>query len=403
MTEHTLTDFLPNAMRDKLTSFPYFTCFLKTLELIANSINDTITSFSKGNYDDFDAQVSDNLCQIRAYKTVSLARKHQQFSTKLLRGAAQIKAVCNHYYKNQNGFEIHEFTTIDYFLNSHGIKIILDDDDFYLIQTFILSKYKNFGNYRIPQGIDYSKIINDTGISSKTLIKKLIHHFQRNVSAISCKYIFNLLEELAPDIYQLKLIRELYFKDEVNRHVVSGYEAMNVILTHAKKMLKNIKILLFQISENEFKSITFNLNISEEGQYVKNLNEADINRTLFTFAGIVQYTNNINESADQYIDRFLTIGLKEIILANLAQHPQYPGLHLQNKKYNPYQSLYSDSLPPLYRDFIRESEQKFLYYKSLATEIGCTPNNSSLFLLTHVYCDTCTMPNIVATEMTEAA
>lgn len=82
----------------------------------------------------------------------------------------------------------------------------------------------------------------------------------------------------------------------------------------------------------------------------------------------------------------MDIGFEKIILCNIAQHPQYTGLILCNKKYNPYLTLDLRGYPDFYKDYILTQEKEFLKHKYLAVEIGCSPANLNLFLLADIRC-----------------
>jgi hypothetical protein len=197
------------------------------------------------------------------------------------------------------------------------------------------------------------------------------------------------------------LLRSLYYQDEVGRHVLSCYEVTKIILRHAFETKKYIKIIVTRISGNTEKNVTFFLKTSKKGYYVLARNSEEIvDDGLITFAGIsnIKYKN---ESQKEYIARFMNIGFENVILSNMAQHPQYAGLHLDDKKFNPYLKIDSVGLNETYLNCIKESEKNFLQHKSLSSKIGCAKENSDLFLLTHVHCDDVVFQTNEAKDETE--
>jgi hypothetical protein len=403
-----LSDLLPYSEDILLTSLQDRIRILQLLLFYYRSSQDAISAFTSKKYTEFDAQVSENLCQIRAYQLTQIVRKsnedesdsnsltvinlkfNQLFATcdALLSSYVYLSKKRPSYYSKI----IDQETTLKDFLREHKFDLDFSDLAYFLTQTYILSKYKLVGEYNISHGIDYDDLCNNLNIQSRTYVRKIIHKLQRNISKYSCQFIFNIMSNLDFDNRHNFLLQSLYFNDEVGRHVFPSYESTNIILQHKIKNGLGVKVVVNRISDNGSDNIIFLLKPSQaHKKYVlSSANEFDSYDGLTTFIGIARYNGQISESKELYISKFLNIGFENIILANMAQHPQYAGILLDDKKHNPYITLNVNGLQQSYIDYIREAESRFLKHKHISTSIGCTPNNAGLFLLTHVRCDNLT-------------
>lgn len=398
---HSLVELLPYSKDIQLSSLVGRIRVLHVLIFICQSAQAAIRCFLAKEYNNFDAQVSENLCQIRAYQLIQLIQNEDNNNELLVLSKhldeilkKQI-ALLDEYKSYQNKRPSCYIKNIDQSLSLldwmiiNEFNLLLTDRDYFLIQTFILSKYKTLGLYETSYIMDYDRLCLDLKIPSKTYIEKVIHCFQRNISKQSCKFIFQLLTYVNINKYHMYLLNALYFNDEVGRHVIACYEVTKIILQHLFVSKNDIKIKVFRLSETEKDSFEFILKPNiVKNTYVYNPNETNVDGGgLMIFTGIVNYKNKINESKISYIKRFLEEGFENIILANMAQHPQYSGRQLSDKKENPYHGLILDEYQENSSDFLHESQEKFCSHKETSKKIGCCSENSSLFLLTHVRCE----------------
>lgn len=399
---YSLLDLLPYDKETRLTTIEMRIRVLRLLTFLYSSTEKAVNAIFTHQYDQFDAQVSENLCQIRAYQITQLIeqgngseapkwhallertrRLAEQSHQTLEKFLALSKMRPSHYAK-----EINLCVKIEDFVNGHELNLEISKAEYFVIQTHVLSRYKLVGEHEISHGINYELICAEIGIASKTFIRKFVHHFQRNISKQSCQFIFSLLHELNTDIFDMALLKALYKQDEVGRHVISCYEVTEIILNHALKKEKPVKLRITQISPSEKREIDFTLKGSPSGRHFTLSNElSDQDIAPLLFRGYVEYQNTIHESREQYIERFLSVGFENVILCNMAQHPQYSGILLDQMKYNPYLHIETDEITQSYQDRLKNAEARFLKDKFLSKQYGCAQENPSLFLLTHVRCE----------------
>ncbi len=398
---YTLVDLLPYNEDTILSSLQEKTRVLQVLLFLSQSMHQAILSFHAKQFKDFDAQVSENLCQIRADHLLHMLQDDSgEFSTikAFDKEVHQYTYRCRSKHKEYESLskkrpshysrKINQPIALQEFLQEHQLDISYSDQIYFLAQTYILSRYKLVGEHNISHGINYDKLCCEINISSKTFARKIIHRLQRNISMASCQFIYKLMYNLDMDSRHAHLLNSLYRKDEVGRHVFSCYEATKIILKHKLKTKNNIKIIVNRIGEKIQDSLVFYLKPALlQNHYAFTLNVNNLNDGITTFVGISRYHNDISESKQEYINRFMQVGFEDVILSNMAQHPQYAGILLDDMKHNPYIRLDTDDLQQSYIDYISEAEKQFLKHKYLAECVGCHPDNSVLFLLTHVYCD----------------
>lgn len=398
VVKYHLTDLLPFTDNQQLTTRSDRERLLRLLTFLCKLTQLATRSFMLGQFEDFDAQVSENLCQIRAYKLLLMAdnspnimqqlvligircKEVQAKSVKLLADYQLIKANRLRNRSNKNN----QLMSCKEFLHSEGFNLELTDEQYFLIQTFILSRYKIIDEHEICYGIDYSMLCAEMLISSKTFARKVVHRLQRNISQNSCAFIFKLLADLDSPSQKVYLLQKMYESDEVGRHILPCYEVTKIILEHASKFNRIIHVGVTRLFRNKKDLLVISF-IPNDEQFNLTLRDQTEQPAILLFKGIMKYNDYMSESKEQYIQRFLKVGFLKIILANMAQHPQYAGLLLEDKKFNPYAEIDRSTFPDSYNDYIKSQENEFLKYKYLAGEIGCRPENLNLFLLTHIRC-----------------
>ena len=113
------------------------------------------------------------------------------------------------------------------------------------------------------------------------------------------------------------------------------------------------------------------------------------------------------QSKESFIQRLMNVELTDIILSNMAYHPQYSGIKLNSVSFNPFQKFVTKKHEELETTYdinnsdktsyqqIQEAiyivgylEDEFLKMKQFAKNNGCCKTNQSLFFIRHIFCDT---------------
>lgn len=378
---------------------------LRLVKLILFFLKESIVAIEhmlSKNYEFFDPQVSENLCQIRAYKLCLFSdEKYDDFHYELLANekchfkqyldkALVLEREYEYLYRNRGCHYKHDLDcqeTVKDFLLKNELIFKIDKEVLFLIQSHFLTRFHLLDEENVSIGIDYNKLCEFMNISSKTFGRKVVHDYQRKLSRTSCDFVIKLLKTISENIdINQNILHELRQEDEIYRSILPSYETTKVLIAHMLQTetpiivivhsdRRQIVRLIFVPSKNKK---CFILN-NDQKLFRKN-------QTCVIFKGIVKnekYSSSYLNSL--IINSFKKHGLEKIILANMAAHPQYPGKKLDAYKYNPYQNYQGNSHNIL--DKVHLLEQRFLLMQRFSHTIGCSKENPGLFLLKHVYFD----------------
>lgn len=369
---------------------------LKILNLIRFLLSEMIQSlksFYKDNQlKEFDPHVGDTLCQIRAYQFCLMKENNLLVEDKIDRlnsilkksqGAIEefnsSKNSHNHYNKTLDKKE-----SLVNFLETHSLLFKIDVPTSLLIQARILTTYSKIEN-KISKGIEYEKLCEKNSLT-KTLAKKLMHHFQVNLTKQSCDFVKNLSLEYSVNRYE-KTLNSLKLIDGDKRHIYPCYLVTKILLNSA--LNKNTAILV-RVEKSYIKNAKpdFLLFVPNKASTDFDLRQ-DLYHLYFDRPCVVIFGTTSNDyntpparSLISYINQFETTGLKKIILANMATHPQYSAQEFENFGYNPYQACNLKNL-----NTTDTLETEFLELKEFGEKAGCSLNNDALFLVKHIFCD----------------
>lgn len=333
-------DTLLNSLHKKIRT-------LQFMSFLYGMAQEAIHAFLKQQYDQFDAQVSENLCQIRACQLINFIKQNraQELTCCLAhmnemseRSHALIVQYSDFLTKRPSHYapEIDQVFDLASFLRLNQLHLSLSDLTYFLIQSFILSKYKYIEAYDISHGINYDAFCQDVGIESKTFIRKFVHRLQRNLSKLSCQFMMKLAAEVSNMPQEKFLLQALYYNDEVGRHLIASYEVTKLILQYIYQHHYFIKVIVSRMANHVTDELTFFLKgATSSSHYTLCLPQDVPLEEIIVFRGICRQDNNFLEPQQQYINKFMQIGFDTVMLSNLAQHPQYAGLLLDDKKYNP--------------------------------------------------------------------
>lgn len=168
MEKHSILTLLPYAANSQLINKQQKLGDLHlTKSLLAFSIT-ALETFLKGNLAEFDAQIGENLCQIRAYKILVLAKKWlysdasklalQQHIDELKNYHNQLLTTINDWeqaIKNANSFNrsLDSIENIIVSFERHQLNFELNEDMLFIIMCHFLTHF-NIKEKQIPVAID---------------------------------------------------------------------------------------------------------------------------------------------------------------------------------------------------------------------------------------------------------
>ncbi len=357
--------------------------------IIALAIN-ALESFLQGQLSAFDAQVGENLCQIRAYKILHLSYKWlhtesalNQFKEEL----EKIKAYKAHLnelitqWENAVKYSVAYTKHLDaaekisLFLNRHQLLISLHSEIVFIILSWFLTHF-NVRDDHIPIAINLEYIAQEFKIS-KYRAKRLTHKYQQLICKLGCDFIINISQAL-PEAWRLgELLPQVCKIADENRAVLPCYISSEVIFHH--NILQKIPMILitkrYDSQQNLIDIIYFLVEGNELQQY-RLVQQIDL---IMPYCLVVKgLVLNATETIKSYIQRIMQISPLQIILANTASHPQYSGKRLHDLREDPYRDLDTNELTEMHK-------ARFNEMKKVALAQGCSKENQTTFFLKHIY------------------
>lgn len=384
---------------------------IKSISIMLSIYNESIEAlenFYKENLSFFDAQVGETSCQMRAYKILLLNTTNNEFFSKsiikstlasLIRKKEILVKLLSDFCKTLKDKSGHYDKYLDKpislynFFEKTDILIELNQDILFIIQCYILTKYAVRDVNSIPMAIDYNKIGKIFNISN-TQSKLLIHKYQKNIAESSCKFIFNLTEQIfSKESFFCNVLSNFNKIAEEQRPVLPAYYSSKIILTHAKKTLKPILLVVNRYYRENYLDTTHLLFVpNSSGNFIcKNENLSFYkNISCLVIKGEAKFENINNiENSDVYKNRLSQMGIERLVLYNMAKHPQYTGNRLASLSDNPFKCFDQDN-SIFFRSHLKELtnlEKELLEYKACAEQYGCCMMYKNLFFLKHIFCD----------------
>lgn len=384
-------------IKDIVKKINYIDLMINLLKEFQRSLN----YFENNKLNQFDAQVGETLCQIRAYKIYSLRvysspaffSSLRELKNNLDSTIGRLELEANQY---QQFLKMHKserpeyirtpITLIDLFSNL-GCLISIPEDAIYIFVSYFLCQYHIVDSDNIPVTIDYKKIATHLSLS-RSYSKKLGHFYQKLLSEQSCHFVFELLDQLPGKNELQRILPQLHLKSDEGRMVLPCYCVTEIIVLHMIKKSANLLLIVDVVIENSRERVTYYLKGSRDTNNFELTHHMNSKEPCVVMYGS-HLTNNLLFKETLQAE-LLSFGIKETILSNNASHPQYSGETLKAFQYDPFQVLMAEKgnlLSQFDIFLIKKLSTELLKQKQAAEEMGCTANNQSLFLLKHVFCD----------------
>lgn len=261
--------------------------------------------------------------------------------------------------------------TIKSFLDELDLNKDLLTDLVFLNTSYILCYFCKRDSNENPNSINFKKIKNVykiTGIS----VEKIIHNLQTINAALSCDYIERLIKKLyTNDLSQWLNLQQLV--GDLGRKAFSCYVLTKTILDD---MLKKQDKLLFIISNQHNQQIELLYQAKVE-KFLLIENSDRVNYNVIVFKGI---TNMELSDLTLFKQAFNEINPYQIVLSNMAKHPQFTGEKLAYLRNCPFPWL-----PAFQNSEIIEYIAYYQHMLDLAETIGACENNVGLFYIQHIF------------------
>lgn len=401
--KHTILSLLPYAINSQLISKQQKLDDLNFTKTIVSFSIKALEAFVQGNLVEFDAQVGENLCQIRAYKILQLGQKWLGSSHSKVNLKKQIEQF-KHYQdqliattidwdlavkqaksfnKNLDGIE----NIVDFF-ERHHLSFELHDDIVFIITCYFLTHF-NIRDKEIPVAINLAQVAMEFTIS-KYRAKRLVHRFQQLVCKSGCDFIVTIAKDLPLESGYAEILPSLYKIADEDRAVLPCYIVSEIIFNHTiqQKIPTLVIIKRFNNSSHEpYDVICFLLQGNGDHEFSIVPCDAFLEQHCMVVSGEVYDSPlNENELTNDYILRVMSETPLKLILANTAIHPQYSGKRLEQYRNNPFHPTFSDYS----QQAASAQETNLINMQKFALSTGCCKQNPVTFFLKHIYANTIT-------------
>lgn len=336
-------DLLPQSPETLLSSKRDVYNILKHYLVMLKIALKVINIIEEKKYHEIDPQVGENQCQFRAYLFICLINGHPDLkSAKLTIDNKLVNKIKNlilivekKLEQLENGRQIKTVNrnykiSIKNLIIEYDLDINTNSVFYFFCECYMLTIYAEKNSEGMYIGIKYREMMEDNCIS-KTAAKNIIQKFQREVSYVSCQFVNLILKKMKKNKLNSSLFLETPKYDEEKRCCLPIFMASKVLL---QDIIKNEYYVCLEIKYKNSKKINYlffigkNDSLQEIEPYkieYKNNNFCIAFRCSTSFKSSKNNLKNISN----YIS---CLKLENIILANWAVHPQYPGKKLSEFK-----------------------------------------------------------------------
>ncbi len=384
-------DLLPYKVNCNLPDLKVKVRVLSLTCFIIEKTIDALTSFYiNKNFIMFDPHVGENLCQIRACQILDLFEEYienekaikNNIETELKTLKDKKDAITK--FLNLNPSQYDKVNTLSDLMSMTGMKFKLSWRAYYLFLCYFLTIFRIF-NLEENTVINYRSMVNEIGVS-KNLARKIIHEYQKKLSEESCNYVERILGDAGVEEFKINLFRMV---DDDARHTLPCYLTMKILLKKLMQLKSTVLFVVRSCSGGVKSNIYFSYLYSDiTKKYEFHLKPIDHNRNLHAFIvhGVTASPLDSIGAIKKYLNQVRSIGLENLIMANMATHPQYSGNNLNALKYNPFIALSNNR--GSFEDYqYTQLQNEFMAMKRYSEDVGCSEFQPKLFFIRHISVD----------------
>ncbi|MBN2479624.1 MAG: hypothetical protein JXA94_05300 [Parachlamydiales bacterium] len=341
---------------------------INAADFITQATKKAFEDFLERKYENFDALVGENACQLRVSMVLDLTRDYEDLEIlKIISRISQVQQRILSLNKsdliptNEMGFEK--------FLEINNIFIEIPSKYQFLIEAYILSKSKDDKKFERTKPENLQKL--STKISKK-LSQEIVKEAQRALSRKSVEY----LEKIAQD-NNYPLSDELIYVDKKEVRGLPCFMGIELLLKHFSNKKYPILLKCKSISDSQVKSILFTY--QGEAYDIGNLGiRPNIKLKEFLKQILLKPVFVVEGFCDKKVDvqKIKELGVESILKANAAAHFQY---FSDGKLLNPFDTEGEDH---------KRIKDDFHRYKDIALKEGYSNENPSVFCVKHIICKT---------------
>lgn len=330
-------------------------------------------------YNYFDPHVGENACQIRAYILMLLSKKHNinktnerihLLSQKIdnIENLLKTKAI---YQIDGKNLEIIEF------LHKYNLVFKLYTDEVIVYKSYFLTFFRKKS--------DDNFFIDDALISaclqiSRRMSKRITHQYQVFLSRISCVFIKKLSTDLGFSRSDYANLLAPMYSD--GKMVYPCFFYSKMLFLHMIKNKKNILIVINNGISSSMIQILFEHGNTYGVLVHKNIKNNFEDQTCMVISCVRNV--QLKLTPEELLKKINGFGLYNILLMNMASHPQFSGAKLAYLEH----SLMSYDKTPTSKE--KEMAYELNLFKGNAETLGFSRENKSLLVIKHIFMSTLT-------------
>lgn len=376
--------------------------YIQLMQHVLEQLLLALDSFNNNRLAHFDAQVGETLCQVRAYKIYRLkCESSSRFlahlnevkqNTLAAKNTLDLEAKRYQYLVTQNKTlrpqSVREPISLHDFFSEMSCLFPMEEDALFLFLSHVLCEFHLVDEEQIPKAIDYEALANKLHLS-RSYAKKLGHYYQKFLSELSCKFMFQLAKDLPDNEELTTLLPWLHKQSDEGRMVLPCYTVTDILIRHMIEFEASMVLIVDIQQDNTNERLTVSFEGSKENGRFELLHAFNpLHPCMVMYGGCHASDSTVEQS---FLATLLQIGVKEVLLSNNAAHPQYSGATLRPYRDNPFEVLLQDhreTFSSFEACIAKRLSDELMLKKSLAHTLGCTAENQRFFLLKHIFCDT---------------
>lgn len=363
---------------------------MKEYNMLVMATEQAIQALENNDLEKFDALVGENACQIRAVKIAMIACRYLENSTLTKIQIDLTKIQIKYFFDSvDNLMKTQKLiqTSLNDFLKKHEFDIALTSDEFFFIQSFLLSKTKTLeaSNDNTPlrrnDVANPKKLIkfsNDT--VSRVFCEKLLKKLRQSLSKASVEFV----REQAQLLKNEKLIK--LCSENFTIYYNTCWPCVPMFWTYKTLLLsaqrERIPIVLYAIikaKDQESKIIEERILFfqrPQENQFYEEMapSENDLTKPAILVQGMIEDVSDKFSSKEKWKEKIVNRNIINVILAGAADHRQYPDSNEDNR----IEALKNDE------EFKSEYEN-YKEFKAIALNDGYAEQNPTTFFIQHVF------------------
>lgn len=361
---------------------------LKEYSLLLAAMEQAITALQSGDFEQFDAVVGENACQIRAVKIAMTAQKYFESVKSIQAQITNSKLKIETLSKSLEPL-MKKGISLQSLLEQGEIDVALTSDELFLFESFLLSVAKTVKPAKVSSPLcrndaaDSKKLKQFGGDVSTSFTENLVRKARQLLSAASVVFVQE----------QAKFLKDKKLEKMCSEDFIVNYNSWpcipmfwtykTLLLAAQKKGIPLVIYAKFLAKDKEYgivdeDCIVFQPTVGNQGSFYEESvpYPSDLAKAAIFVQGVVCANTDLLPSKSQWRKTIATQKL-DVILAGAADHRQYP---------NPEEDRRIEEL----------NDDEFEGYKIMSRSKGYALENPSMFFIQHVYPATIgSMPQLI--------